>query len=171
MARLNLARTFHNLAGRSCCFALIQGGAAAPPYHSGCGNFRQRYEISGLGLLACGLFFLTQMPLPAQEGERPDLAGAGVCARCHVSTALEWGIARHSTITNRTRLPNCTGCHGPSKGHVMDEENGIKPDRVPRGAAIAALCVECHEDGCPKTENVKDCQNLPPSPRAGESQI
>jgi tetratricopeptide (TPR) repeat protein len=45
----HLARRFHSLVGRSCCFALIQGGAAAPPYHSGCGMFRQGYEISGLG--------------------------------------------------------------------------------------------------------------------------
>ena len=158
MARVNLARTFHNLAGRSCCFALIQGGAAAPPCHSGCGSFRQRYAISGLGLLAAGLLFLTQMPLPAQPGRPQELDKAGVCSRCHVTVALEWGIAKHHTITNGTRVPNCTGCHGPSLGHVMDEENGIKPDRIPRGAAIATLCLECHEDGCPKTENVKDCQ-------------
>jgi hydrogenase maturation protease len=43
-----LPRTFDSLAGRSCCLAPIQGGAAAPPCHSGGGNFRQRYETSGL---------------------------------------------------------------------------------------------------------------------------
>ena len=108
--------------------------------------------------LTWALIFLIPMPLLARQGERQDLASAGVCARCHVSTSLEWGISKHHTITNGTTLPSCTGCHGPSKGHVADEQNGVKPDRVPRGAAIAALCVECHQKGCPQTGNVKDCQ-------------
>jgi hypothetical protein len=53
MFRINpaLARTSPSLAGRSCCFALIQGGAAAPPHQSGCGDLRQRYEIHGLEAL------------------------------------------------------------------------------------------------------------------------
>jgi formylglycine-generating enzyme required for sulfatase activity len=111
-----------------------------------------------LSALAWGLIFLTPMPLAARQDQRQELAGAGVCARCHVSSALEWGISKHNTITNGTRLPNCTGCHGPSLGHVMDEENGIKPDRIPRGTNIALLCVECHKSGCPETGETKGCQ-------------
>jgi formylglycine-generating enzyme required for sulfatase activity len=65
----------------------------------------------------------------------------------------------HSTISEGARQPSCTGCHGPSAGHVMDEENGIKPDRIPRGADIAALCVECHGSGCPHTADLQNCQN------------
>ena len=115
---------------------------------------RLSVSLSTWGLI----FFLMPLALPAQQGERQDLASAGVCARCHVSTALEWGISKHSTITNKTRLPSCTGCHGLSKGHVADEQNGVKPDRIPRGAAIASLCVECHDDGCPSTQKMQDCQ-------------
>jgi formylglycine-generating enzyme required for sulfatase activity len=111
-----------------------------------------------LWLWAWGLIFFTQLPLPAQPAQRQELNSAGVCSRCHVSCTLEWGISKHNTITNGTRLPNCTGCHGPSAGHVMDEENGIKPDRIPRGDAIAALCVECHQRGCPQTGESKGCQ-------------
>ena len=111
-----------------------------------------------ISLLTSGLIFLA-LPLPAQQGQRQELVSAGVCARCHVTTALEWGISKHSTITNATRVPSCTGCHGPSAGHVMDEENGIKPDRIPRGDAIATLCVECHTKGCPQTGETKGCQD------------
>jgi TolB-like protein len=46
----SLTRIFLRL-GRSCCFAPIQGGAAAPPYRSACGWHREGYEISGLTLL------------------------------------------------------------------------------------------------------------------------
>ncbi len=109
-------------------------------------------------VLTLGLVCLTPLGGRAQMTQRQDLASAGVCARCHVSSTLEWGIAKHNTITNGTRLPNCTGCHGPSKGHVADEQNGVKPDRIPRGEAIAALCLECHKDGCPETKEVKGCQ-------------
>ena len=55
-----LAWTFHSLVGRSCCFALIQGGAAAPPYHSKCGNFRQRYEISCKSCTSCQNVFVVK---------------------------------------------------------------------------------------------------------------
>jgi formylglycine-generating enzyme required for sulfatase activity len=122
---------------------------------------RLKISLFNIWLLACGLIFLTPMPLPAEEGQRQELAGAGVCARCHVTMSLEWGIARHSAITstNGERVPGCTGCHGPSAGHIMDEENGIKPDRIPRGEAIATLCIECHTKGCPQTGNTKGCQD------------
>jgi hypothetical protein len=43
-----LARIFHDLAGRSCCFAPIQGGAAAPPYHTRGGMMHRGYANSGL---------------------------------------------------------------------------------------------------------------------------
>jgi hypothetical protein len=33
-----IEQIFHSLAGRICCFALIQGDTAAPPCHSGCGQ-------------------------------------------------------------------------------------------------------------------------------------
>ena len=87
------------------------------------------------------------LPLAAQDLQHQGVASAGVCARCHVSSSLEWGISKHSTIAGAARVPDCVGCHGASKPHVADEQNSVKPDRVPRGAAIAALCKECHRRG------------------------
>jgi len=114
-----------------------------------------------LSILTCGLILLTPMAALAQAGQKQDLTSSGglVCARCHVSSVLEWSISKHCTITNLARVPNCTGCHGPSKGHVADEQNGVKPDRIPRGDAIAGLCKECHQLGCPKTDKATGCQD------------
>jgi formylglycine-generating enzyme required for sulfatase activity len=78
---------------------------------------------------------------------------AGVCGRCHVVSVLEWSISRHSKGGT-----NCQACHGPSQGHVTNERNEIKPDRVPHGAAIADLCQDCHSSGCPKTAQTAACE-------------
>jgi len=122
---------------------------------------RLKLSLFNISFLTWGLFLITPLALPAQQAQRQELANAGVCARCHVTMSLEWGIAKHSTITSTdgARVPGCTGCHGPSAGHVMDEENGIKPDRIPRGEAIATLCIECHTKGCPQTGQTKGCQD------------
>ena len=79
---------------------------------------------------------------------------AGVCSRCHVSSSLEWGISRHSKAGT-----NCVSCHGESQGHVLNEQDAVKPDKRPRGAEIAVLCQSCHAAGCPKTRQTAGCQS------------
>jgi len=111
-------------------------------------------------VLAAGAVWLgLAIALRAQDLDRQGITSAGVCARCHISSSLEWGISKHSTITGAVRSPNCVGCHGPSKGHIADEQNSVKPDHIPRGAAIAALCVQCHRAGCPQTLAKATCQD------------
>ncbi len=84
----------------------------------------------------------------------PEFKQAGVCARCHVVSVLEWGISAHVEAE-----ADCRKCHGPSRGHIDDERNEIKPDRLPRGEAIAKqACATCHETGCPETLQVQTCQ-------------
>jgi formylglycine-generating enzyme required for sulfatase activity len=82
-----------------------------------------------------------------------QLKEAGVCARCHVVSVVEWGMSGH-----RKAATDCVACHGSSRGHVADERNNVKPDRIPRAAAIAALCATCHKAGCPQTRKTADCQ-------------
>jgi formylglycine-generating enzyme required for sulfatase activity len=109
---------------------------------------------------AWGLIALGPISLLAQQGQRQELVGAGNCGRCHVSSALEWGLSKHSTLARRdARQPNCVGCHGESRGHVIDEQNTAKPERVAHGEAIAALCLECHRRGCPQTREMKNCES------------
>ena len=89
-----------------------------------------------------------------QGKSAPGFKQAGVCARCHVVSVLEWSISAHVTAET-----DCQKCHGPSQGHVANERNEVKPDRLPRGAAIAKqVCSTCHETGCPESLQVQNCQ-------------
>ena len=100
-------------------------------------------------------FLLAAAMVPAwpQAATDVQLKKAGVCARCHVISVVEWGISGHQKAGT-----DCIACHGPSLGHVRDERNNIKPDRLPRAAAIAGLCATCHAAGCPKSKRTDACQ-------------
>lgn len=87
----------------------------------------------------------------SQADER--LKQAGVCARCHVVSVVEWSMSVHPKANT-----DCVACHGSSKGHVADERNNVKPERLPHAEKIAALCASCHTEGCPKLKTVAGCQ-------------
>ncbi|MCP5117990.1 MAG: hypothetical protein GY953_44815, partial [bacterium] len=70
----------------------------------------------------------------AQQAEDQQFTEAGVCSRCHVISVVEWGMSGH-----RQAGKDCVACHGSSKGHVADERNNVKPERLPQGAAIGGL--------------------------------
>ena len=78
---------------------------------------------------------------------------AGVCSRCHVVSDLEWGLSQHAKVGT-----NCQSCHGLSQGHITNERDEVKVDRIPHGAAIAGLCRNCHTAGCPKTARTVSCE-------------
>lgn len=101
-------------------------------------------SVAGLALLLAAL-------AAAQE---PALKQAGVCSRCHVAQVLEWSASKHVKAGT-----SCMQCHGPSAGHVANERNQVKPDRLPQGEAIAGLCAQCHAQGCPKTKQTAACQS------------
>lgn len=94
----------------------------------------------------------------SQSGEGqpapPEFKRAGVCARCHVVSVLEWGLSGHVAAEQ-----TCQECHGASLEHVADERNQVAPDHLPRGAEqVTQLCSKCHETGCPESLEVQDCQ-------------
>jgi formylglycine-generating enzyme required for sulfatase activity len=89
----------------------------------------------------------------AQESSDAIRRQAGDCARCHVISVVEWGYSG-----NRPAGANCQDCHRSSTGHVRDERNNVKPDRVPRRQNIVELCRECHEEGCPRAMETNSCQ-------------
>ena len=39
----------------------------------------------------------------------------------------------------------CIRCHGPSKAHLADENNEVKPDRMPKRDRIDSFCASCHK--------------------------
>lgn len=101
------------------------------------------------------LLVLLLLPLlgAAQQTQDQQFQQAGVCGRCHVISVVEWGISGHQQAAT-----DCIACHGPSQGHIADERNNVKPERIPAGAAIAGLCATCHGGGCPKTKQTASCQ-------------
>ena len=88
------------------------------------------------------ILFLCAAVGAAQTAQDQQFKEAGVCARCHVISVIEWGMSAH-----RQAGVACVACHGASQGHVKDERNNIKPERLPRQAAIAGLCAGCHASG------------------------
>jgi len=95
---------------------------------------------------------LSLLPLLCR-GQDQQFKLAGACGRCHVISVVEWAMSKHRAVGT-----GCTECHGVSQGHVIDERNNIKPDRLPREQAIAPFCNSCHVAGCPKTKQKVDCQ-------------
>ena len=106
---------------------------------------RGRLWVKRLGL--CLLAFAA-----AGFGQDPQFRQTGACGRCHVSSVVEWSISKHA----RTGT-DCVACHGASNGHVSDERNNVKPERIPRGAAVSGLCVTCHASGCPRSKKTTGC--------------
>ena len=103
-------------------------------------------------------FLALVLPAAAQNTTDPSrFRQAGVCSRCHVAQVLEWTTSGHPAAS-----VDCQRCHGPSRGHVVDERNVVKPDQFPHGApakAVDGLCQSCHTEGCPKTSRRDACQS------------
>ncbi len=98
-------------------------------------------------LCALGLAVLLTVALAMSQ------AGSGVshgrCLICHVDLVEQLEAGRHGGEGAKLK---CETCHGESEGHVRDEHNDIKPDRVfgseteEELAALVELCAGCHKD-------------------------
>jgi hypothetical protein len=62
------------------------------------------------------------------------------CTLCHVDVEDEFVGTAHFTHD-----VGCRTCHGPSKGHLADENNEVKPDEMFARADVDRLCSDCHE--------------------------
>jgi hypothetical protein len=69
--------------------------------------------------------------------KKNPLAG---CQLCHVDVEDEYVESEHFH-----EKVACTECHGPSKGHVADENNEVKPDEVFARKDVDRLCSKCHD--------------------------
>jgi formylglycine-generating enzyme required for sulfatase activity len=67
---------------------------------------------------------------------------------------MEWSLSKHQQVG-----VDCIACHGASTGHILDERDKVKPDRIPRGEAIASLCLTCHETSHEANKQKTDCQS------------
>ncbi|MHC4403395.1 MAG: hypothetical protein ACYTG0_27365 [Planctomycetota bacterium] len=71
---------------------------------------------------------------PLQEN---PLAG---CSLCHVDVEDKFVGSIHFE-----EKVGCATCHGPSEGHLADENNEVKPDEVFARDDVDRLCGGCHE--------------------------
>jgi hypothetical protein len=62
------------------------------------------------------------------------------CTLCHVDVEDEFVGSKHFD-----EKVGCKTCHGPSEGHLADENNEIKPDEVFARKDVERLCSQCHE--------------------------
>ena len=62
------------------------------------------------------------------------------CTLCHVDVGDLFAGSKHES-----EAIGCTACHGPSRGHVADENNHVKPDEVFARKDVDRLCGTCHE--------------------------
>ena len=70
------------------------------------------------------------------------------CSLCHVDVEDEYVDTTHFEES-----VGCKTCHGPSKGHLADENNEVKPDEMFARKDVDRLCAECHE--CDRPEPTK----------------
>ncbi|MBL7041326.1 MAG: hypothetical protein ISR77_22000 [Pirellulaceae bacterium] len=84
--------------------------------------------------------------LPGKYPLQPNpLAG---CSLCHVDVEDEYVGTAHFKES-----VGCKTCHGPSKGHLADENNEVKPDEMFARKNVDRLCAECHD--CDRPEPTK----------------
>jgi hypothetical protein len=76
-----------------------------------------------------------------EKTKKNPLAG---CTLCHVDVEDEYVESVHFD-----EQVACTDCHGPSKEHLADENNEVKPEELFARKDTDRLCSECHE--CSRT--------------------
>jgi len=76
-------------------------------------------------------------PVNENPTEKNPLAG---CQQCHVDIEDEYAPSLHFK-----QKVSCKDCHGPSEGHLADENNEVKPDEVFARKDVDRLCAKCHE--------------------------
>jgi len=79
------------------------------------------------------------------------------CSLCHVDVEDEYVGTAHFKES-----VGCKTCHGPSKGHLADENNEVKPDEMFARKDVDRLCAECHE--CDRPEPTKPAKGKDKKP-------
>jgi formate-dependent nitrite reductase cytochrome c552 subunit len=95
--------------------------------------------LSGRGVTADTEPPRKDVPKTKASPEKNPLAG---CLQCHVNVEKKFVKSLHFK-----KKISCTDCHGPSQGHVADENNDVKPDQVFARKDVDRLCSKCHDCG------------------------
>ncbi len=82
---------------------------------------------------------------PMTGHEASAAAAFDGCDTCHVDVADQVAKTKH-----QAKRISCVKCHGPSREHAKDENNGVKPDRVFARGDIETFCNTCHKCSRPR---------------------
>ena len=81
--------------------------------------------------------FLQSSSASQPESEVNPLAG---CVMCHADVEYEYVGSPHFA-----QKMGCRQCHGPSEGHIADENNDVKPEGLFNRDNVEELCETCHQ--------------------------
>ena len=98
------------------------------------------YGFSAEELEALGLSDLVSDAASMADDSAQENPMAG-CLQCHVDTEKSYLSSAH----HRDAEMGCVDCHGPSEGHVGNENNEVLPDEVFARKNVDRLCSECHD--------------------------
>jgi len=73
------------------------------------------------------------------------------CSMCHVNVEIE--ILKAKTKHMKAGV-DCVKCHGWSIGHIQDEINEVKPDRVITKTTMNSFCDGCHDSSASHDERI-----------------
>jgi len=86
------------------------------------------------------------------EEKTNPLAG---CLQCHVDVEAEHLSSAH----HRVLKIGCIDCHGPSKGHVADENNEVEPEETFARKDVDGSCGRCHK--CSRETTARETKTQP----------
>ncbi len=127
-------------------------------------NSQHLLRIAGLFLLGLVLFVLLRAVfIPKGFGEfghyrsgaladnrsRPVVfAGKKACLECHTDVEEAQKGSRHAALS-------CEVCHGAQAAHANAADPSAQKPKLPEAAAIARLCLGCHEANVAKPKGFK----------------
>ncbi len=78
-------------------------------------------------------------------------AGEAACSKCHDAPVKDFRASAHGKALADKGAASCESCHGPASLHVATggSRRGILPAPRTDTAAMAALCLSCHEKDAP----------------------
>jgi len=95
---------------------------------------------------------------PRRALKAGGFAGSEACVACHEADYRHEKRILHGkrllALERRKRDWNCEGCHGPSKAHADDPDNGPQMAKLGQlnPAQFSAMCLRCHQKQLRKHE-------------------
>jgi len=114
--------------------------AGSPDVESG----QRAVDLDEIDLSQFGLEGVDLENMTLDDLATDDPNPLGGCLQCHTDVGDRYQGSRHEKED-----VTCADCHGPSEGHLADENNQVKPDETFAREDVDHLCGDCHD--CSRT--------------------